>query len=191
MHASFRRPAIGWLIIGSIVAAIPARGLAADRGTLRATGTARPPEGATVAVGSFDTGERTGLLLPEIEDALRMQGFTVSAEAPWRLTVATAVTAEPAVRGPLRVYGTIGSSSRANMALEVPLPQWPGPRQDAPLYRYNVAMTLGEPGRPAIWQGSASAVAATADALAVDRQLATALVGRLGESVADAPVPLD
>ena len=184
-----RRLATGLVLI----ATFPAGGLAAeaDRATLRATGTAGPPAGAAVAVDARDGGERTRLLLPEIEDALRARGFAVSAEAAWRLSVATAVTAEPPGRGPFRVYGTLGSSSRADMAVEVPLPQWPGPRQEAPFYRYNVAMTLGRAGRPATWQGAASAVLATADALAIERTLATALIAHLGETVADVPVPID
>ena len=109
--------------------------------------------------------------------------------AAWRLIVTTTTTAEPDM-GSFRITGTVGSNSRPDVMVELPLPQWPGPRQPAP-YLYGIAMTLDRPGGPVLWQGSASAALASGDAPAIEARLATALVGHLGESVAKVSVPLD
>ncbi|MFO1152955.1 MAG: hypothetical protein U1E42_04680 [Rhodospirillales bacterium] len=172
-------------------ATIPiAVGTAAEQASLQAVGRISLPPGTAIAVAAGDDNERTHLLLPAIEDALRARGLAASPEPPsaWRLLVTT-TTGEPDA-GSVRLSGSIGSNSRPDVTVELPLPQWPGPRQPA-AYLYGVAMTLDRPGGAVVWQGSASAALANADALVIHTRLASALVGHLGETVAKAPIPLD
>lgn len=159
-------------------------------GQINAVASATLPPGVAIAVAAMDESDRNGVLQPQIEAALRARGFIVDPQAAWQLRFATALDAMRSGQTTIRLKGSVGSNSRANMAVELPLPQWPGQGSGDTVYRYNVSMTLGERGRPAIWQGAATAIRLDGDSIATDRALAAALLDRFGETIPEQPLTL-
>lgn len=157
---------------------------------INAVASATVPAGIAIAVAAKDGSERTAVLQSEIELALRKCGYVVDPQGPWQLQFATAVEILPRDRSILRLMGRVGSDSRADLGVEVPLPQWPGQASPESVYRYNVWMTLGQSGRPAIWQGAATAVGSDGESTAIEAALAAALLARFGETLADQPLSL-
>ena len=159
-------------------------------GSIHAVASAPAPRGVAIAVAPKETGERSAVLQPIIEDELRAQGYAVDANASWQLRFATAVDIVPRDRSLLRLQGHVGSDSRANVGLEVPLPQWPGPASPGSVYQYNVWMSLGQAGRPAIWQAAATAVIADRESLGAESWLARTLIAVFGQTIPDQPLQL-
>lgn len=159
-------------------------------GQINAVASATIPAGVPIAVTAKDESGRNGVLQAQIEAALQARGFVVDPQAAWQLQFATALDAMRNGRPIIRLMGRVGSNSRADMGVELPLPQWPGQGSGDTVYRYNVSMTLGERGRPAIWQGAATAVRPERDSIATDRALAGALLDRFGETIPDQPLAL-
>lgn len=168
----------------------PAAGAGAEA-LLEAVASAPPAAGTAIAIVAGDSGERTALLLPAVADALAGRGFTVDPRAELRLQVAATVVRLAGDGGRFRLHGSVGSASRPDVTLELPLPEWPGPRQGRDDYRYGITMLLGTPGRPSLWQGTAAAWRPTADDLAAEQRMAAALAARLGERVRAEPVAID
>ncbi|WP_223291578.1 hypothetical protein [Defluviicoccus vanus] len=163
-------------------------------GSISAVASAPLPPQISIAVAAKEANERNGVLQPAIEAMLSRRGYRVDAQASWQLQFATTVEILPRDRSMVHLRGRIGSDSKADLGLEVPLPQWPGSAPPgsaaASVYRYTVWMTLGATGRPAIWQGAASTVLAKDESLATDQALADALLAVLGKSVASQPLEL-
>jgi hypothetical protein len=158
-------------------------------GEVNAVAAAPVPQGIAVAVTARDANERSAILLPEVERALRAQGYGIDPQSPWKLLV-SAADDEQRDLSLLRLQGRIGSDSRPDLGVEVALPKWPGPTSAAALHHYNVSMTFGESGRPPLWQGSGTAVRLDQQSLATDKALAAAVIARFGETVTGWPVPL-
>lgn len=185
------------LLPSAVVSVITAAAIAAAstaaaemNGQINAVASATIPAGVPIAVTAKDESGRNGVLQAQIEAALQARGFVVDPQAAWQLQFATALDAMRNGRPIIRLMGRVGSNSRADMGVELPLPQWPGQGSGDTVYRYNVSMTLGERGRPAIWQGAATAVRPERDSIATDRALAGALLDRFGETIPDQPLAL-
>lgn len=165
---------------------------ATPTGTISAVASAPLPPQISIAVAAKEANERNDVLQPAIEAMLSRRGYRVDAQGSWQLQFATAVEILPRDRSMVHLRGRIGSDSKADLGLEVPLPQWPWPAApgSSSVYRYTVWMTLGATGRPAIWQGAASTVLAKGESLATDQALADALLAILGKSVASQPLEL-
>ena len=163
---------------------------AESNGRIESVASAPLPPHVSIAVAAKEASERNDVLQPAIEAMLRRRGYSIDAHGPWQLQFATTVELSPRDRSIVHLLGRIGSDSRADLGLEVPLPQWPGTVAPEPIYRYTVWMTLGQTGRPAIWQGAATTVLAKGESLATDRALADALLAVLGKSVASQPLAL-
>lgn len=180
-------------VVAPVMIAAPAvsgTAIAATTATIEATAGGPLDAGSRIALVTADPGERTRLLLPAIARVLAARGFVIDDAADLRLKVAAAVGAG-SDRPPFRLEGTIGSDSRPDVTLEVPLPEWPGRRREDPGYRLAIAMTLGAGGRPALWQGSATMRRPTPDDLAAEQALAATLAARVGLSVSAVRVPID
>jgi hypothetical protein len=164
--------------------------LAEPTAVVRTLASAPVPPGIAIAVSVTDATARAGRLQPLLEAWLREAGHGIDAASPWRLQVTLAVTPLRRDGSGVRVLGSLGSESRADVGVELPLPQWPGAGGASGRFRYNVAMTLGQAGRPAIWQGAATTLRDEADDLATERRLARLILARLGRSTGEEPVAL-
>lgn len=158
-------------------------------GEVNTVATAPVPQGIAVAVAARDASERSAILLPEVERALRARGYVIDPRSPWSLLVSAADDAQRD-RSRIQLQGRVGSASRPDLGVEVALPKWPGPTSAEGLHHYNVSMTFGQSGRPALWQGSGTAVQLDQESLATDKALAVAVIARFGETVTGWPVPL-
>jgi hypothetical protein len=183
----WRREAAAIVVAATFLPSVAAAGIA----TIDAIGGPPLPPGAAIAVVAADPDARMNVLLPAVAAALAAQGIRIDEAAPLRLTLVATVASVAADRGPFRLHGTIGSSSRPDVSLEVPLPAWPGPERRDPQFRYSVAMTLAAAGAPPLWQGSAAAMRPSGDDLKAQEALAVRLAERIGQSATRAVVPLD
>ena len=164
-------------------------------GVVNAVGEAAIPAGAPIAVVAKEFTDLNSRLQEVVERALADRGFTVAPNAPLILSFDVEMSSETndiEHRGGGNIVGS-GEPGAEQPEIQEPQVKIPLDGDDGGDVgsRHSLSFTMGQDGRPPIWQGSVTATLPTSDPFEAAQAMTPVLAGYVGRNARSEQITID